>query len=109
MNQFEEFMNKNLVKKLEGKMKITGSITSSEMCLDLLLGDVDAVAHIVAKGVFEPPNMYFLTKELGGTGTDLKGQDLGNKKWKAVGMNIDGAVFASSQELGNSIIELLQI
>ena len=113
MSQFEEFMNENVVKKLEGKMKLAGSVTGSEMCLDLLERKVEAVAHIVAKGVFEIPNMYLMTKELMGVGTDLQGNDLGNKKWKAMkvyddSMEIDVAIFASSHELGNKIIEYLK-
>ena len=108
MSNFEEFMLKNVVRHLEGKMKLTGSVTGSEMCLDLLLGKIDAVAHIVAKGVLEPPAHYLLTKELGGYATDLQGNDLKTRKWKPVGMNIDGAIFASSQEIGKSITCLLQ-
>ncbi|MEK6830724.1 MAG: hypothetical protein AABX77_01725 [Nanoarchaeota archaeon] len=107
MNQFEEFMAEKVVSKLEGKMKLTGSITHSEMCLDLLLGEIDAVAHVVAKGVFEPPNLYLMTKELGGWVSDLKGNDLRNREWKPVGMNIDGAIFASSREIGRKIISYL--
>lgn len=107
MIQFEEFMNENIVKYLDMKMKLTGSVSHSEMCLDLLLGKIDAVALTVAKGVFEPPNMYLLVKELGGVGTDIKGNDLGNKEWKPVGMNVNAAIFASSQ-ISNELIRLLK-
>ncbi len=108
MSQFEEFMNENVVSKLKGKMNLTGSITNSEMSIDLLLGKVDAVAHIVAKGVFEPPNTYLLTSELGGYACDLKGYQLWSKEWKPVGMNIDACIFSSSYDIGKTIIDFLQ-
>lgn len=108
MNKFEEFMNENIVRYLEGKMKLTGSITHSEMCIDLLLGEIDAVAHVVAKGVFEPPNLYLMTKELGGYASDLRGGGLESKEWKPVGMNVDGAIFSSSASISSVIISYLK-
>ncbi len=108
MDKFEKFMNEHVVQYLEGKVNVRGGISSGSMCIDLLSEDVDAVFNMVAKGVFEPPAMYLLTKELGGFGTDLNGNDLGEKQWKPVGMNLDGALFSSSYEIGNKLIKLLR-
>jgi len=109
LEKFKLFMKKRVVDKLDGRMILRGGISSAAMCLDLLLGDVDALAQIVAKGVFEPPAMYFLTKELGGYSSDLEGKDLGVKKWGPVGMNVDAAIFANSEEMGRTITDYLRI
>jgi len=113
MSRFEKFMEESVARPLKGKGRIYGRASSSALCLDLIDGDTDAVAQIVAKGVFEPPAMYLLTKELGGYGADLHGSDLGNKKWKAMIFNdekieIEGAIFASSKQIGKSITDILK-
>jgi len=107
ISAFEKFMDEMVVQKLQGKLELSGGISSASMCLDLLYQDIDALAQIVAKGVSEPPVIYFLTTLLGGVGTDLKGNDLGEKKWEPVGMNVQGALFTSSREINNSLVELL--
>lgn len=107
MNEFKSFMNSNVVKYLKGKINIYGGISSASTCIDLLEGKTDAVFNMVAKGVFEPPAIYLLTKELGGFGTDLDGKDLENKKWKAVGMNLEGVLFSSSEEISKKLINLI--
>ncbi len=107
MDDFKRFMNQHVAEKLIGKAKLEGAVSSAAMCLDLVAGNVDAVAQVVAKGVFEPPAMYVLTKELGGVATDLQGNDLRYKTWKPVGMNINAALFSSSSAINAELIKLI--
>jgi hypothetical protein len=108
MNDFEIFMKEKVVKYLDGE-NISGAISSASMFIDLLEGKTDAVFNMVAKGVFEPPAMYLLTKLLGGSATDLHGNDLGDRKWEQVGMNLEGALFCSSENLSKRLIEKINI
>ncbi|MEN9625897.1 MAG: Inositol monophosphatase family [archaeon] len=107
MGDFKKFMGEQVVGKLQGKAKLEGAVSSAAMCLDLLTEKADAVFQIVAKGVFEPPAMYMLTTELGGTATDLAGNDLTYKKWGPVGMNINGALFASSPGIAEELARMI--
>ncbi|MEK6914065.1 MAG: hypothetical protein AABW83_00285 [Nanoarchaeota archaeon] len=108
LSDFEEFMGKNFAKYLEGKVALLGGISSAAMCIDLIYGNVDAVAQMVAKGVFEPPAMYLLTKELEGYATDFKGNSIEDKKWERVDMNLEGVLFSSSKDISESLIRELR-
>jgi len=67
--------------KLEKIVTPSGLVSSGAMCVDLVVGKVDAVAGVSAKGVFEPPAEYLILKELGGTIVNCKGNDIGNNYW----------------------------
>jgi fructose-1,6-bisphosphatase/inositol monophosphatase family enzyme len=108
MSDFEQFMGTHVVQPLQGKLHLQGAISSAALCLDLVAQDVDAVANMVAKGVFEPPAMYLMTKELGGIATDLTGVDLTEKEWGPVGMNLEGALFSSSPEIHTALLAFLK-
>jgi fructose-1,6-bisphosphatase/inositol monophosphatase family enzyme len=108
MIKFEKFMEDNFVKYLKGKVALFGGVSSAAMCIDLIYGNVDAVAQMVAKEVFEPPAMYLLAKELGGHGVDFKGNDIGNRKWERVDMNLEGMLFSSSKSISESLIRMLK-
>ncbi len=62
--------------------------SSSAMCFDLIIGNVDAVCGVIAKGVFEPPAEYVLLREIDGSAygkVNGKWEEIGNKKWSGYG------------------------
>ena len=82
--------------------------SSAAMCIDLIMGEVDLVGGVIAKGAFEPPTEYVLVTGVGGVMTDIDGNDIGCKKWKEYGRNTIPLVRASSRELGNTFAEFCQ-
>ncbi|NCN98864.1 hypothetical protein COU62_03830 [Candidatus Pacearchaeota archaeon CG10_big_fil_rev_8_21_14_0_10_35_219] len=60
-------------------MEVSAENSSGVMCPDLLTGDVDFVAQVLAKDSFEPSTRYLLTRALGGAVLDYSGKDIGNK------------------------------
>ncbi len=101
----------NFTNKLEGKVRLSGLNSSGAMCLDLALGDVDAVCGVSAKGVFEQPSEYPILKQLGGNITDYSGKDIGENLWledrKIHKNNPTPSLRASSQQLAKEIINYL--
>ncbi|MEK6760754.1 MAG: hypothetical protein AABX93_02410 [Nanoarchaeota archaeon] len=71
----------NFTKKLEGKVKVSGLNSSGAMCMDLVIGKVDAICGVSAKGVFEQPAEYPIIRILNGTIADYSGKDIGDDYW----------------------------
>lgn len=63
------------------KENVSGLNSSGAMCLDLILGKVDAIGGVSAKGVFEQPTEYPIIACSGGVIVDYSGKDIGNNYW----------------------------
>jgi hypothetical protein len=55
MDEIGDMMRSRFSNKLRERVQLSAENSSGAMCIDLITGDVDAVAQVVAKGVFEPP------------------------------------------------------
>lgn len=90
---------------------ISGLNSSGAMCLDLILGDVDAIGGVSAKGVFEQPAEYPILNSLGGTIVDYSGKDIGSNYWledrAEHKINPVPSLRASSPQLAREILEYL--
>ncbi len=116
MDEITECVRKYFSDKLKGKFELSGLVSSSAMCLDLILGKVDAVGGVRAKGVFEPPAEYVLLKEIWGrifglnkktnTWYDIK-NDLWLKDRERYKTNFAPLLRVGSKEVEKELIEIL--
>jgi fructose-1,6-bisphosphatase/inositol monophosphatase family enzyme len=111
LNSIAKITRENFTNKLEGKVKLSGLNSSGAMCMDLAVGEVDAVCGVSAKGVFEQPSEYPILREIGGTIVDYSGKDIGKNYWlKDREMHKNNPVPSlrvSSPELAKEIINYL--
>ena len=110
MDDVSECVKKHFSDKLKRKFELSGLVSSSAMCLDLILGDVDVVCGVIAKGVFEPPAEYRILKEIRGTAygfVDKKWEEIGNKKWSQYGRPMSPLLMVANQEIGKEFIKFL--
>ncbi len=107
MNEIRALMEKTFANPLRGKLDLIGGCSSAAMCLDLVLGYVDLVGQVIAKGVFEPPTQYLLTREIGGAVLGMGGEDIGRERWLEYGRPMSHLLLASSEELGREVLNLL--
>lgn len=116
LDDVSKCVRKNFSDKLKGKFELSDLVSSSAMCLDLILGKVDAVGGVRAKGVFEPPTEYRLLKEVGGR---ILGLNEKTKKWynikndlwledrKKYQNNFAPLLRVGSKKIGEELIEIL--
>ena len=111
LDEIAQAVRDNFTMKLEGKVRLSGHISSGAMCVDLAVGEVDAIGGISAKGVFEQPAEYPILKRLGGTIVDYSGRDIGRNFWledrKKHKENPVPSLRASSLKLAKEIISYL--
>lgn len=111
LDQIGGTVRENFTKKLVEKVQLSGLNSSGAMCLDLLVGDVDAIAGIRAKGDYEVIVEYLLTTLLGGVVIGLDGKDIGNHRWledrERYRTNPIPTLRASSPQLAKEIISHL--
>jgi len=111
IDEISSFVKKTFSDKLKGKFDLSGIVSSSSMCLDLVEGKVDAVCGVIAKGVFEPPAEYRLVKEIGGelfAFVEGKWNELRNKKWAEYGRPLSPLIRVANLEIGKELIEYLK-
>lgn len=115
MDEIRELMERTFADSLDGKIKLVGGCSSAAMCLDLIIGEVDLVGQVIAKGVFEPPVQYLLVKERGGAVLGMDGRDIGDERWSKYGRRSEDGrptmsplLLASSEELGREVLNLLR-
>ncbi len=111
LEEIGRIMHNTFTIPLRDRAQLRVQYSSAAMTLDILLGgeeSVDAVAQIIAKGVFEPPVQYLLVREVEGAVLDMKGDDIGQQYWHTFGRNPISPIFlASSNQLGREIIDYL--
>lgn len=108
VDEITTIMEKTFSNKLKNHFKLSGLPSSAAMCIDLISGKVDLVGGVIAKGVFEPPTMYRLIKEINGSVMDLDGKDIGDKEWLEYGRPLTPIVLSSSHGLGKEFIKWLK-
>lgn len=112
LDSIAKVTRENFTNKLEGKVKLSGLMSSGAMCMDLVMGEVDAVCGVSAKGVFEQPAEYPILRELGGTIVDYSGKDIGRNYWlkdrKMHKNNPAPSLRASSPGLAKEMINYLK-
>lgn len=102
--------------KRKGFTNLSGKNSSSSMCLDLLLGKVDAVCGVIAKGVFEPPAEYVMIKEvegvlIAGLENETGKRDwqlIDNEEWLEFGRPLTPLIRAANEEIGWKIVEEIE-
>lgn len=110
LDEITAMCRKSFSEKLIQEYELSGLVSSSAMCCDLVLGKVDAVCGVIAKGVFEPPIEYAMTNEINGIMygfVDGKWTEIGDKKWLEYGKPLSPLICASSQKIARELIELL--
>jgi len=112
LDKIEVVTRNHFTNKLEDKVRFSGLGSSGAMCMDLVVGEVDAVGGVSAKGVFEQPTEYLILKKLGGVIVDYNGKDIGKNYWlKDRELHKDNPVpslRASSPRLAKEIINYLK-
>ncbi len=93
--------------RLKNHYKLSGFPSSSSMCLDLVLGQVDAVCGVRAKGVYEPPAEYLLLRRIGGTIVDLSGKDIGERYWLDDRGKLAPLLRASSPQIAREVLNIV--
>ncbi|MAH49335.1 hypothetical protein CMI37_26145 [Candidatus Pacearchaeota archaeon] len=77
--------------------------SSAAMCLDLVLGKVDAVGGVIAKGVFEPPAEYVLLDSVGGCLVGQNGQIVRHEKWREFGRPLSPLMRVANPQLAQQL------
>jgi fructose-1,6-bisphosphatase/inositol monophosphatase family enzyme len=86
--------------------------SSSAMCFDLVIGNVDAVCGVIAKGVFEPSTEYVLLREVSGSAygkVNETWEEIGDRRWSEYGRPLSPLIRVANPKIGKGLISFLNI
>jgi fructose-1,6-bisphosphatase/inositol monophosphatase family enzyme len=107
LDEIGQLVHNIFTERLKSKFNLSGLTSSSSMCLDLVLGEVDAICGVRAKGVYEPPGEYLLLKNIGGTVVEVDGKNIGNRYWLKDRGKLAPLIRASSPIIAKEIIDIV--
>ncbi|GEM_PF-4462309 len=105
-----QFMREKFTQPLKegGLEHLSAQASGAATSMDFLLGDVDALCLVIAKGVFEPPASYALTRSINGFVLGADGKDIGPRKWSTYGRPMSGVLAVPSRKLGRDLMRLIK-